>query len=235
MDLSPESLQNVVGKFIILLLSIAVHEFGHAFVADRLGDRLPRQQGRVTLNPLAHADLIGTVALPLFALISSGGASTGFGWGKPVMTSGGAAYTRRFRMRVSSMFVSLAGPMMNLLFGTFIAIVAVILYKTDVFKLDQFLGHNTLASMMISAVWTNYVLMFFNLLPARPLDGGAVLEGLLPDRALRSDLFAQYQRISLFVAAAFIMIGTLAQVFIWPAKQLLNGVLGVLGLPVFMN
>jgi Zn-dependent protease len=235
MDLSPESLQNVVGKFIILLLSIAVHEFGHAFIADRLGDGLPRQEGRVTLNPLAHADLIGTVALPLFSLLSTGGASIGFGWGKPVMTSGGPGYTRRFRMRVSHMFVSLAGPMMNLLFGTFIAVVACVLYKTGTFTEEQFRGQGTLASMMIAAVWTNYVLMFFNLLPARPLDGGAVLEGLLPDRALRSEMFAQYQRMSLFVAAAFIMIGTLAQVFIWPAKQLLNGVLHVLGLPVSMG
>jgi Zn-dependent protease len=235
LSLTPESLQNVVGKFIILLLSIAVHEFGHAFIADRLGDRLPRQQGRVTLNPLAHADLIGTVALPLFSLISSGGTSTGFGWGKPVMTSGGAAYTRRFRMRVSSMFVSLAGPMMNLVFGTFLAGVAVVLYKTDVFTIDQFLGRNTLASMLVAAVWTNYVLMFFNLLPARPLDGGAVLEGLLPDRALRSEWFAQYQRMSLFVAAAFIMVGTLGRVFTWPAEQLLNGVLHVFGLPISLG
>jgi Zn-dependent protease len=188
----------------------------------------------VTLNPLAHADLLGTVALPLVSLLASGGTSTGFGWGKPVQTLPNA-YTRKLRMRVAHMFVSLAGPMMNLLFGTFIAVVAVVLYKTGVFTEEKFLGHNTLASMLIAAVWTNYVLMFFNLLPARPLDGGAVLEGLLPDRALRSEAFSQYQRMSLFIAAAFIMIPTLRVVFTWPAKQLLNGVLGVLGLPVFMS
>ena len=235
MDLSPHALQNVVGKFIILLLSIAVHEFGHAYVADRLGDGLPRQQGRVTLNPFAHADPIGTIALPLFGLLSSGGMSTGFGWGKPVMTSGGPGYTRRFRMRVSHMFVSLAGPGMNLVFGTFIALLTVILYKTGVFKLEQFYGGTTLPSMLVAAAWTNYVLMFFNLLPAKPLDGGAVLEGLLPDRIHRSPGYAQYERISIFVAAAFIMIPTLAQVFTWPAKQLLNGVLHLFGLPLTMG
>jgi Zn-dependent protease len=231
MDLSPETLQAVVGKLIILILSIAVHEFGHAFIADRLGDRLPRQQGRVTLNPLAHADPIGTLALPIFSLLASHGTSTGFGWGKPVQTLPNS-YTRKFRMRVGHMFVAFAGPAMNLVFGTFIAIVAAVLYKTGVFKLEQFYMENTLASMTVAAVWTNYVLMFFNLLPARPLDGGAVLEGLLPDRILRSQGFAQYQRMSLFVAAAFIMIGTLAQVFIWPAKQLLNFSMHLFGLPV---
>jgi Zn-dependent protease len=232
MDLSPETLQNVVGKFIILLLSIAVHEFGHAFIADRLGDRLPRQQWRVTLNPLAHADPIGTLALPLFSLFASHGLSTGFGWGKPVQTLPNA-YTRKFRMRVSHMFVAFAGPAMNLVFGTLIAVVTVILYKTGVFTFEKFLVPNSLASMLIAAVWTNYVLMFFNLLPAKPLDGGAVLEGLLPDRIHRSAGFAQYEKMSLFIAAAFIMIPTLAQVFVWPAEQLLKGVLNLLGLHIF--
>jgi len=232
MDLSPETLQNVVGKFIILLLSIAVHEFGHAFIADRLGDRLPRQQGRVTLNPLAHADPIGTLALPLFSLFASHGLSTGFGWGKPVQTLPNA-YTRKLSMRVGHMFVAFAGPAMNLVFGTLIAVVTVILYKSGVFPEEKFYVPNSLASMLVAAVWTNYVLMFFNLPPAKPLDGGAVLEGLLPDRIHRSAGFAQYEKMSLFIAAAFIMIPTLARVFTWPAEQLLKGILNLLGLHIF--
>ncbi len=229
MDLSPEVLQSVLGKFIILILSIAVHEFGHAFIADRLGDRLPREQGRVTLNPIAHADPLGTVALPLISLVLSGGASIGFGWGKPVMTQT-AAYTRKFTMRVGHMFVAFAGPAMNFVFGTLIAIVTCILFKSGVFTAESFYVPNTLPAMMLAAVWTNYVLMFFNLIPAKPLDGGAVLEGLLPQSAM--PLYREYERYSFFVAAAFMMIHTLQMAFVWPATQLLIGILHTLGLPV---
>jgi Zn-dependent protease len=227
MDLSPEVLQAVVGKLIILILSIAVHEFGHAYVADRLGDRLPRQQGRVTLNPFAHADPIGTLALPIFGLLASHGTSTGFGWGKPVMTQPNS-YTRRFHMRTGHMMVAFAGPAMNFLFGTFIAFLVVVLVKTGVFHLTSFYQSTSLPSMMVAAAWTNYVLMFFNLLPARPLDGGAVLEGLLPYRWLPA--YKEYEKYGIFVAAAFIMIPTLSIAFRWPAEQLLNLVMSLIGL-----
>src|SRR4051812_40217923 len=73
---------------IALILSICVHEFGHAFIADKLGDPLPRSQGRVTLNPLAHIDLIGTIIMPLIAIFS--GPAIGsriLGWGRPVQIS----------------------------------------------------------------------------------------------------------------------------------------------------
>jgi len=227
--LSPQVLPLIVGQLIILILSIAVHEFGHAWVADRLGDRLPRQQGRVTLNPIAHADPIGTLALPIFALIASHGASIGFGWGKPVQTQPNT-YTRRFHMRTGHMMVAFAGPFMNLVFGTLIGVVLYVLVHTGVFPKNPFQSESLLPMMVINAIWTNYVLMFFNLIPARPLDGGAVLEGLLPDRILRSPGFAQYQRYSMFIAAAFMFIPTLAKVFIWPATQMLNFVLRVVGI-----
>src|SRR5215470_14376014 len=76
---------------VALVLSIAVHEFGHAFVADRLGDRLPRAQGRVTLNPIAHIDPIGTLLIPFIAFMSAASspalAGRMLGWGKPVRIS----------------------------------------------------------------------------------------------------------------------------------------------------
>ena len=65
LDLSPDKIRTAITYLIALILSIAVHEFGHAFVADKLGDRLPRSQGRVTLNPIAHIDPIGTIMMPL--------------------------------------------------------------------------------------------------------------------------------------------------------------------------
>src|SRR3954452_6578400 len=83
---------------VALVLSICVHEFGHAFVADKLGDRLPRSQGRVTLNPLAHIDPIGTLLFPLIGFFTGSGRI--IGWGKPVQVSLSAtSMTRRFSIR----------------------------------------------------------------------------------------------------------------------------------------
>src|SRR5262245_8559331 len=96
-----------------LILSICVHEFGHAFVADRLGDPLPRAQGRVTLNPLAHIDPIGTLLLPVVAFVVSlsdpaAGAKI-LGWGKPVRVSLSArSMTRRFSIKISHLFIAAA-------------------------------------------------------------------------------------------------------------------------------
>src|SRR5262249_48184839 len=86
MDLTAEDIRWILIYILLLVISIAFHEFGHAITAHKLGDDTPSRQGRVTLNPLAHADPIGTLVLPL--LLSVGGAATGraggFGWGKPV-------------------------------------------------------------------------------------------------------------------------------------------------------
>src|SRR5688572_21439230 len=117
-ELTPERLQYAVVQMVVLILSIAVHEFGHAFVADRLGDRLPRSQGRVTLNPIAHIDPIGTLAMPILGILIMGG--IGFGWGRPVMVSP-MAFTRKLRMKTAHLLVAAAGPFMNLVFGVVIA------------------------------------------------------------------------------------------------------------------
>src|SRR5262245_61022755 len=116
---------------ITLVLSIAVHEFSHAFVADRLGDRLPRHQGRVTLNPLAHADPIGTLLFPALGIIFGIGA---FGWGRPVQVNPGS-FTRKLRMRTAHMFVAAAGPISNVVFAVLISLVLFGLYKASVIPL----------------------------------------------------------------------------------------------------
>src|SRR5690606_2884805 len=119
MDFSPEQIRWIIQALIILVLSICVHEFGHAIVADKLGDPLPRSQGRTTLNPLSHADPIGTIAFPLIGLLFAGGAY--FGWGRPVLVSP-HNFTRKLRMRTAHMLVAAAGPAMNILFGVFISV-----------------------------------------------------------------------------------------------------------------
>src|SRR5580692_5066519 len=107
----------IVGVF-TLLVSVAFHEFGHAAMADMLGDDTPRRQGRVTLNPLAHADPIGTLLLPLVggAMRAAGGIG-GFGWGRPVQWQPNKV-NRKWKMSTASILVAIAGPGMNLLLGT---------------------------------------------------------------------------------------------------------------------
>jgi Zn-dependent protease len=222
MDLSPETIRWIIQALIILILSICVHEFGHAMVADKLGDPLPRSQGRTTLNPIAHADPIGTLLFPLVALVVTKGASLGFGWGRPVQVSP-RHFSRKFSMRTGHMMVAAAGPFMNLLFGMFISVVLLILINTG--TIDRF---GDLAKALHYAVLLNFVLMFFNLIPAPPLDGGAVLEGLLPTRYLPA-----YQKFSVygpFVLMGIILIPGAHKVVSVPAIGLYTAWAGLIGL-----
>jgi Zn-dependent protease len=237
MDLSPVEIRWIIQGLIILILSIAVHEFGHAIVADRLGDRLPRSQGRVTLNPIAHADPIGTLLMPVMALIFTKGTSFGFGWGRPVMVNP-AAFSRRFRMRTGHMMVAAAGPAMNVVLGVVLGLVHVILIETGTLEPGLFmrsgyfpaLGDN-LSDALAYATILNFILAFFNLIPAPPLDGGAVLEGFLPDKAL--DTWRQFAVYGPFVIMAVIFIPGASLIFVRPAlwlnahyHDLLQGLIG---------
>ncbi len=212
-------------NLITLVLSITVHEFGHAIVADRLGDRLPRTQGRVTLNPLAHADPIGTIAFPLVSMIFAG--FIGFGWGRPVMVHP-TAFTRRLRMRTAHLLVAAAGPTMNLLFAGFISLVLFILYRTGVVA-----ETTVLYTAITNAIFLNLVLAFFNLIPTPPLDGGTVLAGLLPDRLMPA--FERVQQYGMFILFAFLLIPQLSSIFLLPATFLYHGITnGIMGLPLPM-
>lgn len=208
----PEAIVRIVQGLIVLLLSICVHEYGHAIVADKLGDPLPRSQGRTSLNPLVHADPIGTFLFPLIFMVMSGGRGYGFGWGKPVLTNP-RSYTRKLTMRKGHLLVAAAGPAMNVLFGVFLCFVCVGLLKFGVLqKTDQ------VTTALISAVSLNFILCFFNLIPAPPLDGGAVVEGLLPDSLLPA--YKQFAVYGPFVLMAVIFIGPLSVIFTYPADLL---------------
>lgn len=223
LSLSPDQLRLILQTLIILILSITVHEFGHAIVAHKLGDRLPMSQGRVTLNPVAHADPYGTLLFPVIALILTKGASIGFGWGRPVQVNP-VSFSRRFRMRTGHMMVAFAGPAMNVLFALSIAFVHLALVRAGVVQ------YGTAMYWAIeSAVLVNFVLFFFNLIPAPPLDGGAVLEGLLPDRMVPS--FQKYAVYGPFVLFAVILIPELSAVFIKPAFWVHLQLYSLLGLP----
>ena len=128
MDISADQVRVALFAVIAFVVSVSVHEFGHAFVADRLGDRIPRLQGRLTLSPLAHIDPIGTLAMPLFGVLSG---LPLIAWGKPVQTNP-ANYTKRFSMTTGHMLVAAAGPFMNLVLAVIVSVVIVVLGKAGV-------------------------------------------------------------------------------------------------------
>lgn len=216
MDLGPAEIRWIIQAIIILILSICVHEFGHAIVADKLGDPLPRSQGRVTLNPVSHADPIGTLVMPLAAMVLSKGAFAGFGWGRPVEVSP-HKMTRKLSMRRAHMLVSAAGPAMNLVLFVIISVTHAILIKTGVVAIDYSDGAlpTTLHEVLLWAGRLNLILMFFNLLPAPPLDGGTVIAGLLPRR--QAEAFEKLAAYGPFVIIAIVITPGASKIFTVPA------------------
>lgn len=150
--------------FLALLCALTVHEFSHALTAERLGDSTARDQGRLTLNPLAHIDLMGLLCLLL----------VGFGWGKPVPFN---PYNLNPRFQKTGPgIIAAAGPFANL----FTAIVCGILLR---FLLILGFPLNNLLILFLSIiVLFNIALLFFNLLPCPPLDGSKILFSFLPER-----------------------------------------------------
>ena len=216
-DISLEKVREAVVFLIALILSIAVHEFGHAIAADKLGDRTPRYQGRVTLNPLAHADPIGTLVMPLVIFF------TGWpliGWGKPVMVNP-AAFTRKLRMKPGHLLVALAGPAMNVVLATIVTAIFAILLAIGVFDLHcitwpgrSLPGCSPVANGLVGVIFLNWALAFFNMIPCPPLDGGAVLAGLLPDRFNNvTEFLRQYG----FLILIGLLLTGAVQYFLFPA------------------
>jgi Zn-dependent protease len=155
---------------IALILSISVHEFGHAWVATRLGDPLPRAQGRLTLSPIKHVDPVGTLLFPVLMILTS---IPLLGWGRPVQTNP-LNYTRRISRQTGQMLVAVAGPAMNLLLAAVVSLVVVVAGRFE------WMTRPTAINIIEKLVGLNLTLMFFNLLPIPPLDGGAVLAWVLP-------------------------------------------------------
>jgi Zn-dependent protease len=213
MDLSPEQIRRVLIYVFVLLISVALHEFGHAIMADRLGDDTPRRQGRVTLNPLAHADWVGTLLLPLVGSLYGAmtGVAGGFGWGKPVQWQP-HRITRKVSMSTAKVLVAVAGPAMNVVLGVVLAAVHCLLMAQHVLTWSTGIGQ-----ILQFAVITNFVLFFFNLLPVPPLDGGHVAQSFTPYRY--RDQFDQFARFAPFIVLAFMLIPAMQVVVSWPAMH----------------
>src|SRR5262249_54884021 len=152
--------------FVVLLFSLTVHEMAHAWTADRLGDSTARLLGRVSLNPLVHADPIGTIVFPLVAMVS--GAPL-IGWAKPVPRS-----ARRLRdPRHAYILVAAAGPASNLLLALAAAFVLAALPISPQHQGEMNVSA-PLAAALSQAMRLNVLLAVFNMIPIPPLDGGNV-------------------------------------------------------------
>jgi len=185
-----------------LLSAITVHEFAHAWMAVRLGDPTPKLQGRLTLNPIAHLDPIGTLMLILVR----------FGWGKPVQFD-------PFNLenpRRDSALISLAGPISNILLAT---IFSLLLRLSVTFGT----GIPLIATLAPPFIMLNVILAVFNLIPVHPLDGGKILVGILPPReAAQADRFMKQYGIFIVLLMVFPIFGSS------PVFTILNPIINLL-------
>lgn len=172
---SAATLRHMLVFVVCLVVATAFHEFAHALAAHKLGDRTPESEGRLTLNPMNHADPIGTIALPLIAGLTH---APLLGWGRPVMTRP-QQYSRRISMRAGMALVSFAGPLANLLQAAVTVGVAAILVFVAGLQPAAYAG---LFAILGVFFFLNITLAVFNLLPVHPLDGGKILAWALPPR-----------------------------------------------------
>ena len=177
--------------FLILLASLSVHEWAHAITADKLGDPLPRKQGRVTLDPRSHIDLIGTILLPLFMIFVSPTFAI-FGWGKPVQIS----LPNKEKRKRDDILITLAGPLSNLAI-CFATVLFFSIWGTFANISESFL---TIFFIIINL---NCVLFLFNLIPVPPLDGSHILKNMINMKAETYYKFSKYGFIILLLLINF--------------------------------
>lgn len=179
---------DIVFKFIIIIFSIVIHEVAHGYAARHSGDKTAELSGRLTLNPIPHMDLLGTVILPIFIAITTGGGF--FGWAKPVPINPDNFENEKKGM----LLVSFAGVLANFA----LAIIFAIIFR----GLSAYGLLNTGMYFIISMIiMTNLSLGIFNLIPVPPLDGSKILIALLPERQARlvSNFLHKGQIIFIFV------------------------------------
>ncbi len=188
---------HVLMNFSILLFSLCLHEFGHAAMADRLGDPTPRMLGRLTLNPMAHSDPFGTILFPLISMYYQ--VNFLFGWAKPVPIT-----PDNFKNpRKGGALVAFAGPMANMGLCVLSLGAFAILDLTQFFQLGE-ASQYTLLNFFKTFFWTNFALAVFNLIPVFPLDGSWILKAALPGRwAYKLSQYDRYGAMLLFGVMVF--------------------------------
>jgi len=199
MDLS---LATIVLWAVPVVFAITLHEAAHGYVARIFGDRTAELQGRITLNPLAHIDPVGTILVPAVLILTAklGGPAFVFGWAKPVPVNFGNLRNPKRDM----LWVAAAGPGANLAMAVFWAVAFKLLVTTG----GSLAPHALLMAKV--GISVNLVLMALNLLPVPPLDGGRIAVSVLPMRAARA--WARLEPIGLFVIIGLLALGLLDDV-----------------------
>lgn len=167
--LGQRSIEGIIISLPGVIVAMTFHEFAHAWAATKLGDETPRQQGRLSLNPISHIDPVGLICLMLL----------GFGWGKPVQINS-RNFDGKYSLSKAEAIVAAAGPIMNFILA-FVFLIIYAIFGMTVTTITT--TTNVISSILISIISVNLGLGVFNLIPIYPLDGAKVLNNFLPYKA----------------------------------------------------
>ena len=215
------TVQKVILWIIPLVFAITVHEVAHGWVADKCGDPTARMMGRLTLNPIPHIDLVGTILIPAVLLFLGG---IMFGYAKPVPVN----FNRLRHIRRDMRLVALAGPAANLLMALFWALIA----KVGVMSYGHIglIGTQALYFMGVAGITINIALMVLNLIPIPPLDGSRVVTSFLYGNA--SIQYGKLERYGFFILLALLAVGALGHIISPFMNIFLNLISQLFGLPL---
>jgi Zn-dependent protease len=220
-DIGNDFLFKAIVFIVPMVLSLSVHEYAHARIAYLLGDDTASMQGRLTLNPLAHIDIVGTLIIPLVAAFAGG--LPLIGWAKPVPVTP-LRFTRRISMRAGMAIVAVAGPLSNFL----LAMICLVAYRIAFPGLplnSSLSGGGTVGAityMLSVMVYLNMGLMIFNLLPIPPLDGSRLLPRRLDPLLDRIKPFSY-----IILMAVVFFLGGIIFMPVWIFLMIVQLVLGI--------